>query len=91
MLRGILFYSVDGEALALVAWRSYVCPILRDREVRLDGVLGSLSLFEVALPMAGHGAAWALRSPSHSIERVKGQTLFAHFSLSCLKFLQLFS
>lgn len=47
-------------------------------KVRLDGVLGSLSLFGTALAVAGHGAAWALRSLSHSIETVKGQTLFAH-------------
>ena len=37
-------------------------PSLEALKARLDGALGSLSWWGAALPMAGVGAAWAVRS-----------------------------
>ena len=42
--------------------RSCGAPSLEALEARLDGALGSLSWWGAALPTAGVGAGWALRS-----------------------------
>ena len=43
-------------------WEGAACVSLEALKARLDGALGSLSWWGAALPMAGVGAGWALRS-----------------------------
>ena len=51
-------------------------PSLQALKARLDGALGSLSWWGAALPMAGGGTGWALRSPpSWAIQQAYDSTL----------------
>ena len=60
--------SLEGQKGPEAAQRSCGAPSLEALKARLDGALGSLSWSGAALPMAGVGTEWVLRSlPNQTI------------------------
>ena len=68
--RGNLFYSGGDEALAQLPNEAMGAPSLEAFKARLDGVLGSLSWWVAALPMAGYQNCVGFKvssDPNHSV------------------------